>query len=215
MPMPATTSRIDGAMLSRLAATATAASTAIMNSRVCTTAAIISSNELDRAGGDVHGQRQQRGRLKKNETTPCTADGAAEHLAGDRDVGDLRGHADDEARNRRSPSSPARRRRENSGRSIFAAALAVIFVRVVEREDRVDEGPGQQDGQRSPAPAEPRRAGRSACWPASATMATRLAKVAATTAPECRSAPSSCAAARRRMRFTSAVATHRDRSATR
>ncbi len=42
MPMPATTSRIEGAMFSRLAATATAASTASMNSTVCTIAVMAS-----------------------------------------------------------------------------------------------------------------------------------------------------------------------------
>ena len=40
MPMPATTSRIEGATLSRLAATATAARTASMNSSVCMIAVI-------------------------------------------------------------------------------------------------------------------------------------------------------------------------------
>ena len=40
MAMPATTSRIDGAMLSRRASTATAASTASMNSSVCMIAVI-------------------------------------------------------------------------------------------------------------------------------------------------------------------------------
>ena len=44
MPMPATTSRIDGAMFSRLAATATAASTASMNSTVWMIAVIAATS---------------------------------------------------------------------------------------------------------------------------------------------------------------------------
>ena len=71
MPMPAITSRIDGAIFSRCAATATAASTASMNSSVCTVAVIASelTASSDQVGHDVHGQANTA-TLKKNDSTP-------------------------------------------------------------------------------------------------------------------------------------------------
>src|SRR6476659_10195140 len=89
---PAITSRIEGAMLSRLAATATTASTASMNSSVCATAAI---GSLDQVGDHVHGQRQDR-QVEEEHQHAVDRDPTADEMARHHHVGDLRSHRDHE-----------------------------------------------------------------------------------------------------------------------
>src|ERR1700694_23390 len=51
--------------------------------------------QSDRAGGDIDHQRDQRG-IENERNNAMRGGGAADGLVGDADVGDLRGHADDE-----------------------------------------------------------------------------------------------------------------------
>src|SRR3974390_221886 len=94
MPIPATTRRIEGVMLSRLAAMATAASNAIMKSNVSTVAVMASRTRLYQVGDHVHGQREHRN-IEKERDHAVHIHHPANDLAGDRHVGDLRGHRDD------------------------------------------------------------------------------------------------------------------------
>ncbi len=76
MPMPATTSRIEGATFSRRASTATAASTASMNSSVCMIA-VMASPRSRPASAQIKFDitltvSASTVRLKKNAMAPCT-----------------------------------------------------------------------------------------------------------------------------------------------
>src|SRR5438270_5070579 len=70
MPIPAMTRRIEGETFSRLAATATAASSASMKSSVCTTAAIAHQPGLIRLE-TMFTVSASTETLKKNDSTPC------------------------------------------------------------------------------------------------------------------------------------------------
>ena len=126
-------------MFSRLAATATAASTASMN-----------STRLHDRGHSrfeiMFTVSANTVRLKKNDSTPCSADDAPDDLAGDGDVGDLRGHADDQREIEKIAIVGFVVAGKMQPAEFLVAAFAVIFVRIVQRKDRVHERPRQHDG---------------------------------------------------------------------
>src|SRR5882724_5358018 len=111
---------------------------------------------------DVHREGEQR-HVEEEGHDAVGSDRAADHLAGDSHVGDLRRHSDDEGEVDEVPVV----------RLVLAAwegqpaaiAFIVELMRVVQREHRVDEGPRQHDGNgrkdegaRLPAAAGPRSA---------------------------------------------------------
>src|ERR1035437_4389141 len=137
MPTPATTSRSEGATLSRLAATATAASTASMNSSVCMIAvmALRPSSEavcaLDEIRDHVHGQRQYR-QVEEERQHAVQRHHATDDLAGDGDVGNLRGQADDQREIEKIQIVGLVVLGKIKPTDLSVAALAVIFVRIVD-----------------------------------------------------------------------------------
>ena len=156
----------------------------------------------DRARRDVHGEGEQRGiEQKRNDT--LRQHGATDRLRRDGHVGYLRAHADREGEIHEVPVIRFLVLRERHAADNAVAPAAVIFVRVVQREYRMDEGPGQND--RSGREDEVSRlTGRlPLSRQARAKIATRLAMAAATVSTRIATCPSSCAAARRRMRCTS------------
>src|SRR5262245_49542674 len=104
--MPATTSKIDGAMLARRAMIATATSTVSISSMIWMVPVMesclsrirwkfTSGRASDRARRDVDGDRQQRG-IEEERDDAMRSGGAADDFGRDGYVGDLRRHADDE-----------------------------------------------------------------------------------------------------------------------
>ena len=97
--------------------------------------------------------------LNTNDSAPCVTHEAADQAVGHLDVGDLERHADHEGEIREVPV--VRLVLAGEDQAVGAFALAVIVVRVVQREQRVDEGPGQRDGR----DRQRRRASRSSASP--------------------------------------------------
>ncbi len=83
--------------------------------------------------------------LKKNDSTPCMVATRRMRLAGDGDVGDLRGHADHQREIEEVPIVGVVVAGKIQAADDAVTTLAVIFVRVVQGEDRVHEDPRQQD----------------------------------------------------------------------
>src|SRR5262245_4789575 len=102
--------------------------------------AAASQQPSDRARRDVHRQCEQRG-IEDERYDAVAEDGAADRLAAHRHVGYLRAHPDHE---REIHEIPIVRLALAAGK-LHAAALAVIlvvvFMRIMQREDRVRERP--------------------------------------------------------------------------
>src|SRR5262245_8682861 len=92
IPIPAIIKMIDGAVLSRCATMAAAASTASINRSVSIVPVMEScSAGLDQVGNHVHGQRQDRNVEEERQNAVHCGD-ATDHFAGDCDVRYLRCH---------------------------------------------------------------------------------------------------------------------------
>src|SRR5262245_8348787 len=105
---PATTSRMDGAVLRRRAAIATTARTASISSRIWIVSVMMSENDRgqsawrssavrNRTGDDIHGERHDGGTEQEGENA-VSDDRATTCLAGDRDIGHLERHPDHEGK---------------------------------------------------------------------------------------------------------------------
>src|SRR5262245_42460167 len=94
---------------------------------------------LDCARGDVHHERQHRDVEHKRDDA-VRGDGPSDVFRGDRDVGDLRGHADDEREIDEVPVVRLLVARKTES-STAGTSLVVKLVRVVKRKDGVHEGP--------------------------------------------------------------------------
>src|SRR5215831_8682874 len=88
IPIPAITSRIEVETSRRLAATATTARIASMNSSVSMIAVMREGSRLDQVGDHVHGQCENRD-IEEERKDAVYVHHAADHLAGDGDVRDL------------------------------------------------------------------------------------------------------------------------------
>src|SRR5262245_50908949 len=121
---PATTSTIEGAVLSRRAITAATTSTARNKSRTWMVAVM----RLQRARCDVYRQRQQRS-IEDERYDAVPEHGAADGLGAHSHVGNLRAHPDHEREIEEVPVV----RLALVTRELHAdpAALVVVFVRVV------------------------------------------------------------------------------------
>src|SRR5262249_28893323 len=140
---PAMTSRIVGETLNRFAATATMASTATISRTVSAPSMCIGcmrSARLDGPGDHVESQRQDR-EIEEKRRDAMQIDAAADPLAGDGDVRHLRRHRDHEREVEKIPVVGALVAGKLQAANALVAALAVIFVRVMQREDRVHEQP--------------------------------------------------------------------------
>src|SRR5438093_3841926 len=159
---------------------------------------------LYRTRGDVHREGEERG-VEKEGHDAVSGDGAADLLSRNAHVGDLRGHADDQGEVDKVPV--VRLFQTARERHPADAALVVELVRVVQCEHRMDES---QDSTivivARMSSTDRRGAAPAADVPSNPTMARMLASAAATVRIRMTIAPSSWAAARRRIWCTSARA---------
>src|SRR5262245_44004376 len=91
--------------------------------------------------GQIDRQGEERG-VEHERHDAVRGRGPADQLAGDGDIGHLRRHADDERKVDEIPVVGLAIAREGQA---SAVGLIVELVSVVEREDRVNERPGEQD----------------------------------------------------------------------
>ena len=98
----------------------------------------------ERARRDIDHQREQRCIEEKREHA-MRRDGAANRFRRDRNVGDLRSHADDEGKIDEVPIIRLALAREGEA-AAFLTRLDVELVRVMQREDDVCERPRERDG---------------------------------------------------------------------
>src|SRR5215471_4858541 len=142
IPIPAITSRIEVETSRRLAATATTARIASMNSSVSMIAVMRDGSRLDEVGDHVHGQCEN-GNVEEERQHTVHVHDAADHLAGDGDVGDLRCHRNHKGEIQKVPIVRSLLAGKFQAADAIVAAFAIIFVRIVQGENGVQESPRQ------------------------------------------------------------------------